>query len=43
MQRTAKFARFVIALLTLTLGFTAQAADDEKGGVGMGASTTQRP
>jgi hypothetical protein len=43
MQRTAKFARFVIVVFALFLGLTAQAADDSKGGTGLGPVTTQRP
>lgn len=43
MQRTAKFARFVIAFFVLAFGFTARAADDEKGGTGLGPTVTQRP
>jgi hypothetical protein len=43
MQRTAKFARFVIVVFALFLGLTAQAADEEKGGGGMAPVTTQRP
>lgn len=43
MQRIVKFARFVIAFFTLAIGFTALAADDEKGGTGLGPSVTQRP
>jgi hypothetical protein len=42
MQRTAKFARFVIVFLALAFGFVANAADEEKGGGGMGLATTQR-
>jgi hypothetical protein len=43
MQRTAKFARFVIAFLALAFGLPVQAADDSKGGTGLGPVTTQRP
>jgi hypothetical protein len=43
MNRTAKFARFVIAFFALTLGIAALAADDEKSGTGLGPVVIQRP